>query len=534
MALSGCGIFGGSTREESTEHKHVYENWTIHRAPTCVKEGIEIGECACGEKKTRTVPATGHTPVVDEAYEPTCVQEGKKQGSHCSECGVVIKAQESIPATGRHIYGDDGKCVMCGEERPCTYGLTFTLNKKGTEYTVTAFDGTYDEIVVPAEYDYIPVTEIAASVFEGRSNIKSIVISEGVKRIQEYAFQNCTSLETIVIPSSVETINSYTLAGCSSLKEMTIPFVGYEVINGDYDDYQYPLGVFFGISPFEGAEATEQRFYYKKPKNYDLESEYKRRTYYVPKSLTKVTVTKGTPTGGAFMNCKNITEINLPEGITSIKTYAFYGCSGIRSFVLPDTVTEVQMKAFENCSNLTRLTLGKGMGKYSIMEDKDVFKGCYKLVEICNLGKMELTPGSTKYSYLTYYAKNIVRNASSTKLTEVSGCPAYVDGDEVVLLGRYEESESFVVPSGITAINDYAFCNDKTLHSVSIPANVKRIGKNAFSGCENLSEAVFSASGWKVFLSEEDTGTDVETDSAQDSAENLINTYKDMIWKREE
>ena len=39
-----------------------------------------------------------HTPVIDEAVEPTNAENGLTEGSHCSSCGIVIIPQEMIPA----------------------------------------------------------------------------------------------------------------------------------------------------------------------------------------------------------------------------------------------------------------------------------------------------------------------------------------------------------------------------------------------------------------------------------------------------
>ena len=69
-----------------------------------------------------------HTDVIDPAVEATCVSEGKTKGSHCSTCGEVIVAQETIPANGHNYtwnmtseptYEAEGgftrDCSLCGE-----------------------------------------------------------------------------------------------------------------------------------------------------------------------------------------------------------------------------------------------------------------------------------------------------------------------------------------------------------------------------------------------------------------------------------
>ncbi len=44
-----------------------------------------------------------HHVVIDEGVAATCETAGKTEGSHCSVCGTVLKAQEEIPATGHTI-----------------------------------------------------------------------------------------------------------------------------------------------------------------------------------------------------------------------------------------------------------------------------------------------------------------------------------------------------------------------------------------------------------------------------------------------
>lgn len=89
-------------------------------APTCTSPGQTAGShCSvCGKVITaqQTVPATGHSVVADAAVAPTCTSPGKTAGSHCSRCGIVITAQTSLPATG-HNYAN-GRCSACGAADP--------------------------------------------------------------------------------------------------------------------------------------------------------------------------------------------------------------------------------------------------------------------------------------------------------------------------------------------------------------------------------------------------------------------------------
>ena len=57
-----------------------------------------------------------HTPVTDPAIEATCIHSGLSVGSHCSECGAILQAQEVIPKMP-HMYLN-GACVWCGARDP--------------------------------------------------------------------------------------------------------------------------------------------------------------------------------------------------------------------------------------------------------------------------------------------------------------------------------------------------------------------------------------------------------------------------------
>ena len=83
------------------EHEHVWGEWTVTKAATCTETGVETRTCSvCGETETRAIEATGHTVVVDPAVAPTYDDTGLTEGSHCSVCNTVIKAQEIVPALG--------------------------------------------------------------------------------------------------------------------------------------------------------------------------------------------------------------------------------------------------------------------------------------------------------------------------------------------------------------------------------------------------------------------------------------------------
>ena len=77
------------------------------------------------------------------------------------------------------------------------------------------------------------------------------------------------------------------------------------------------------------------------------------------KSLTSVTIPDGVKSigQGAFLNCKNLTSINIPESVTSIGKAAFQDCSALTSITIPSNITILGTGVFGSCSGLTSITI---------------------------------------------------------------------------------------------------------------------------------------------------------------------------------
>lgn len=72
--------------------------------PACLEDGYTQFTCACGKYyRSDIVPHTGHTAAVTPGRNPTCTETGLTQGEHCSVCGEVLTAQNTIPSAG-HSY----------------------------------------------------------------------------------------------------------------------------------------------------------------------------------------------------------------------------------------------------------------------------------------------------------------------------------------------------------------------------------------------------------------------------------------------
>ena len=146
----------------------------------------------------------------------------------------------------------------------------------------------------------------------------------------------------------------------------------------------------------------------------------------------------------AFKDCRSLTSLNLPSGITSIGEDAFYECSGLTNLVLPSGVTSIGHSAFYECSGLTSLTLPSGITSIN-----------YSTFSCC--------------SGLT----NLVLPSSVTSIgnNAFSSCHGLT---------------SITLPSSVTSIGDYAFSGCYGLTRITLPSGVTSIGKYAFSDCSSL------------------------------------------------
>ncbi len=119
--------------------------------PTCTENGMVNGTvCSvCGEiiSAAETIPATGHTIVIDKAVAATCTKSGRTEGEHCSVCNEVIKWQKYVPALGHIEIVDEAINPTC-----TTTGLTegkhcSVCNEIIVEQEVIAVLGHAEEVI---------------------------------------------------------------------------------------------------------------------------------------------------------------------------------------------------------------------------------------------------------------------------------------------------------------------------------------------------------------------------------------------------
>ena len=127
-----CGVIveNGKTISKKT---HSWDSGKITIQATCTETGEKTYTCqACRATKTETVPAVGHTVVIDSAVAATCESAGKTEGRHCSVCDKVLIEQKTVKATGHNW--DEGKIT---QEATCEKSGVKTYTCKTCKKTKT-------------------------------------------------------------------------------------------------------------------------------------------------------------------------------------------------------------------------------------------------------------------------------------------------------------------------------------------------------------------------------------------------------------
>ena len=192
----------------------------------------------------------------------------------------------------------------------------------------------------------------------------------------------------------------------------------------------------------------------------------------IPDSVTSIGI-------GAFFNCSSLSNIVIPDSVTSIGGAAFFICGSLSSIVIPDSVTSIGDSVFRGCSSLSEIVIPDSVTSIGI----GAFGGCASLQYLSIPKSVICLNGNPFYNM-------------NGKLECLS--PNFIYEDDVlfnkdksiIISFRNQSVESYVIPSSVTSIGNSAFSCCSSLSKVVIPTSVTSIGHNVFQGCSSLSEIV--------------------------------------------
>ena len=470
---------------------HVFT--TVTTPPTCTAEGYDTKTCTiCG-----FVEVTNRVDAVPHSYESEYSYDNSFHWNNCEWCEDYINHAEHTP-------DGSGYCTVCDEPAGATEGILYELSADGTYAMVLGYNGSAKKIIIADTYMDSPVTtiyerafyesdiervtipdsvtSIGSSAFEDCTSLTSVTIPDSVTSIGEGAFQYCTGLTSVTIPDSVTSIGEGAFAGCTGLTSVTIPDSVTSIGSGAflgcnsalYTEYEYGKYVGDNSNPYAVLiGVTNGNF----------------STYTINENTKHIA-------NWAFDGCDRLTQIKIPDSVSSIGSSAFWGCTGLTSVTIGNSVTSIGQQAFAYCNSAlyTVYEYGKYVGDnsnpyavlievtnknfstYTINENTKhiaygAFSGCDRLTQI-KIPDSVTSIGEGAFYYCTSLTSATIGNSVSSIGSVAFACCTGLT--------------SVTIPDSVSSIGSYAFAYCTGLTSVTIGNGVTSISSSAFSGCTSL------------------------------------------------
>ena len=262
--------------------------------------------------------------------------------------------------------------LVCNDENTIEfYGVDSNGNKATNKdqiirYTVSKLVNNIDVeyvLYIPDEYEGCPVTYIKRSNFE-QSQIKKLILGSNLSSIERCCFHVCTKLEEVIVKCE-DGINfgEACFGGCSSLSKLNIFSKNISGSLGDAFNNCQALKKIKINEDNELLTAGEDGIVYSKDlTKLVLYPPAREESFEFPDSVTTIG-------GGAFGQQLKLTDIEIPERITSIGNFTFLR-SKIKNVV--NKGSKISEGMFRECTNLEKIVIGKNVsfiGRLAFYQD---------------------------------------------------------------------------------------------------------------------------------------------------------------------
>lgn len=359
------------------------------------------------------------------------------------------------------------------------------------------------------------VKTIGNNAFYNCSGVTELTLNEGLESIGNNAFYS-VKMKSLSIPSTVKKIGEKAFYYCSSITgEVVLPEGLTEISAGLFRNCSSITGIKI---PESVTSIGDEAFYYcQKVENINIPSKVTtigNSAFYSMDLVTNIDIPESTTTIGksAFNSCSELQSLTISNNLSSIGESAFNYCSKLSSIKIKDkkyeedsvydlsSVTTIGGSAFSSNSSVENIILSKDLKKIP----QNIFRNCSKLSTIELPISLESIDGSaftgTNLTSITIPASvksidssmvsgvksltEILVNEENTNYKSVDGV-LYTKSGELVIYPEGKTSTELVVPDGTVKLT--STLNNKTkITKVIIPASVKEIDGNVFSGCTAL------------------------------------------------
>lgn len=196
----------------------------------------------------------------------------------------------------------------------------------------------------------------------------------------------------------------------------------------------------------------------------------------------------------AFLRCKSLSSVEIPNSVTTIGGSAFRDCTGLSSVTIPNSVTTIDDSAFRGCASLSSVEIPNSV----------TYLGYFAFYECIGLTSVKISNSITRINNCTFFGcsslssvtiPNSIQNIGSQAFQECDGLIDVKIPNSVTTISDNAFCDcislaSLSIPSSVTKIEDGAFLNCESLTTVTIPRTVTRIGNNPFSSCSNLTSII--------------------------------------------
>ncbi len=332
-----------------------------------------------------------------------------------------------------------------------------------------------EEMVIPRGVD-----KIYNDAFCGCTRLRHVKLPGTLQEIEERAFSKCTALEEIELPFDVYTIKEEAFCECTSLRSMSVP---YSTVLGN------------GAFALSGLEKVRLDHIHDIPtccfrsckslKEVEITGEMKRieeGAFYECSQLQQINLPDQVEYIGfmAFAFCP-LVQLDLPGNLKEVGNCAFLGCGSLRALTIPSTLQSIGHYAFSSCTGLQRVVLQKD-AKF----DAEPFLGCLSQTVVVPQDHTALQPVRDGL-LLSRDGKTLVWCERFT-----AGVVCIPEGVEEIGESAFEECTDItgvVLPKSLKRIAKRGLARCGQIIRAEVPAGVEHIGEQAFFGCTALQSA---------------------------------------------